>query len=121
MTVPAGPEMTSEILIGRGFPDPFLPRRTYRRTAAIFSQQGAAAVARRVFDALGTAPIMYVPDRDEAKTMAVVEKAFEERQPWLGQLKVDPQFEPLRSDPRFGQLIRRVEETGARERLSNAA
>ena len=56
MTVPAVPEMTSEILIGRGFPDPFLPERSHRRTAAIFSQHGAAAVAQRVFDAVGTAP-----------------------------------------------------------------
>ena len=76
MTVPAVPEMTCEILIGRGFPDPFLPGRTNRRTAAIFSQQGAAAVAQRVFDAVGTAPLMYLPDREEAKTMAVVEKAY---------------------------------------------
>jgi 3-dehydroquinate synthetase len=82
MTVPAMPEMTSEILIGRGFPDPFLPRRTSRRTAAIFSQHGAAAVARRVFDAVGTAPMMYLPDRDEAKTMAVVEKAYR----WLAEV-----------------------------------
>jgi 3-dehydroquinate synthetase len=82
MTIPAVPEMTSEIWIGRGFPDPFLPERGYRRTAAIFSQHGAATVARRVFDAVGTAPLMYLPDRDEAKTMAVVEKAYQ----WLAEV-----------------------------------
>ena len=82
ITVSAAPEMTSEIVIGRGFPDPFLPERTYRRTAAIFSQDGAAAVARRVFDAVGTAPMMYLPDRDEAKTMATVEKAYR----WLAEV-----------------------------------
>ena len=82
ITVSAVPEMTSEIVIGRGFPDPFLPERTYRRTAAIFSQDGAAAVARRVFDAVGTAPMMYLPDRDEAKTMATVEKAYR----WLAEV-----------------------------------
>jgi 3-dehydroquinate synthetase len=76
------PEVTSEILIGRGFPDPFLPDRTFRRTAAIFSQQGAAAVAQRVFDAVGTGPLMYLPDRDEAKTVAVVEKAYR----WLAEV-----------------------------------
>jgi TolB-like protein/Flp pilus assembly protein TadD len=41
-----------------------------------------------------------------------LEKAFEERQPWLGQLQFDPQFEPLRSDPRFADLVRRVKEIG---------
>jgi TolB-like protein/Tfp pilus assembly protein PilF len=55
-------------------------------------------------------------ENDQA--FAWLEKAFEERQPWLGQLKVDPQFEPLRSDPRFGELIRRVEAVGARERTA---
>ncbi|MEX0667794.1 MAG: 3-dehydroquinate synthase family protein, partial [Acidimicrobiia bacterium] len=76
MTVPAVPERTSEILIGRGFPDPFLPERGYRRTAAIFAQHGAAPVAMRVFEAVGTGPMMYLPDRDEAKTIAVVEKVY---------------------------------------------
>ena len=82
MTVPAMPEVTSEIVIGRGFPDPLLPDRSHRRTAAIFAQQGAAAVAQRVFDAIGTGPLMYLPDRDEAKTMATVERAYR----WLAQV-----------------------------------
>ena len=82
MTVPAMPEVTSEILIGRGFPDPFLPDRSDRRTAAIFAQQGAAAVAQRVFDAIGTGPLMNLPDRDEAKTMATVERAYR----WLAEV-----------------------------------
>ena len=83
MTVPAVPEMTSEILIGRGFPDPFLPARTDRRTAAIFTQPGRgcgrpAGASRRS----GTAPLMHLPDRDEAKTLAVVEKAYR----WLAEI-----------------------------------
>jgi 3-dehydroquinate synthetase len=82
MTVAAVPEATSEILIGRGFPDPLLPERSQRRTAAIFSQRGANAVAQRVFDAVGTGPLMHLPDRDEAKTMAVVEKAYR----WLAEV-----------------------------------
>jgi 3-dehydroquinate synthetase len=84
MTVPAVPEMASEILIRRGFPDPFLPERTSRSTAAIVCQHGAAAVALRVFDAVGTAPMMYVPDRDEAKTMAVIEKVYR----WLAEVSL---------------------------------
>jgi 3-dehydroquinate synthetase len=87
MNVPAMPEATSEILIGRGFPDPFLPDRSNRKTTAIFSQQGAAAVAQRVFDAVGTGPLMYLPDRDDAKTMAVVEKAYR----WLAEVPLGRQ------------------------------
>lgn len=82
ITVPAMPETASEILIGRGFPDPFLPERGYRRTAAIFTQPGAAAVAERVSKAVGTAPLMHLPDRDEAKTLAVVETAYR----WLAEV-----------------------------------
>jgi eukaryotic-like serine/threonine-protein kinase len=52
--------------------------------------------------------------KDEA--FSWLEKAFEERQPLLNFLKADPQFEPLRSDPRFAEMVRRVKEVGARER-----
>ncbi len=45
-------------------------------------------------------------ERDQA--MAWLEKANEERDPWLTGLKVEPMFDPLRSDPRFLDLVRRV-------------
>jgi DNA-binding winged helix-turn-helix (wHTH) protein/TolB-like protein/Flp pilus assembly protein TadD len=44
--------------------------------------------------------------RDEA--FAWLEKAYEERHPWLVQIKVDPRLDPLRTDPRFAELERRV-------------
>jgi len=37
-----------------------------------------------------------------------LEKAYDERDPQLTYLKVGRRFEPLRRDPRFGQLVRRV-------------
>jgi TolB-like protein/Flp pilus assembly protein TadD len=37
-----------------------------------------------------------------------LEKAYEERDPQLTYLKAGRRFEPLRQDPRFGQLVRRV-------------
>ncbi len=45
-------------------------------------------------------------DRDQAMTW--LERANEERDPWLTGLKVDPMFDPLRSDPRFLDLVHRV-------------
>ena len=45
-------------------------------------------------------------ERDEALTW--LEKANEERDPWITALKVEPMFDPLRSDPRFQDLLRRV-------------
>lgn len=52
------------------------------------------------------------------RAFAWLEKAFEERQPWLGQLQFDPQFEPRRSDPRFSDLVRRIERGRAARRRS---
>ena len=82
MTVPAVPEMTSEILIGRGFPDPFLPERTQPRIRS----NPLPARARRLRPACLRRgrdwPVMYLPDRDEAKTMAVIEKAYR----WLAEV-----------------------------------
>jgi TolB-like protein/DNA-binding winged helix-turn-helix (wHTH) protein len=42
------------------------------------------------------------------KALAALEKAFETRSPWMVFLKVEPEFESLRTDPRFIDLLRRV-------------
>ena len=49
---------------------------------------------------------------DSNEAFAWLEKAYQERDPQLTYLKVGRRFEPLRDDPRFGQLVRRI-------RLSN--
>jgi Tfp pilus assembly protein PilF len=42
------------------------------------------------------------------EAFAWLEKAYQERDPQLTYLKAGRRFEPLRKDPRFGQLLRRV-------------
>ena len=45
-------------------------------------------------------------EREEA--FAWLERAFEAHDPFLGSLNVDPSLDPLRSDPRFPDLLRRM-------------
>jgi TolB-like protein/Flp pilus assembly protein TadD len=56
------------------------------------------AMVAAVFSGLG--------EKDQA--MVWLEKAVEERDPWLTSLKVEPMYDPLRSDPRFLDVLRRV-------------
>ena len=58
--------------------------------------------------------VLYAQLGEKERAFAFLEKAYEERHPWIGFLKNDPQFEPLRSDPRFADIVRRIEEVGAR-------
>lgn len=37
-----------------------------------------------------------------------LEKAYQERSPWLTYIKYDPQFDNLHSDPRFAELLRKI-------------
>ena len=45
---------------------------------------------------------------DKEQAFAWLEKAYEERRDRIVWLNVDPLLEPLRSDPRFQDLVRRV-------------
>ena len=51
---------------------------------------------------------VYIGLRDKDQAFVWLEKAYEERSNYLAFLKVFPIVDPLRSDPRFHDLIRRV-------------
>ncbi len=52
--------------------------------------------------------IIYVGLGEKDQALDWLEKAVQERSPWLIHLSVDPRFDPLRSDPRFTALVRRI-------------
>ena len=45
---------------------------------------------------------------NEDEAFRWLDKAYEQRDPGLMYLKVDPTLDPLRSDPRFREVVRRV-------------
>jgi serine/threonine protein kinase/Tfp pilus assembly protein PilF len=83
--------------------------RLYRKTLA-FTQEAA----RQYYVSPLQFAVLYAQLGDKDQAFTFLEKAFEEGHPWLRVLKEDPQFEPLRSDPRFAEIVRRIEEVGAR-------
>jgi DNA-binding winged helix-turn-helix (wHTH) protein/TolB-like protein/thioredoxin-like negative regulator of GroEL len=52
--------------------------------------------------------LAYLQLGEKDRAFEWLEKAYEERSEVLLYLKVDPRFDPLRSDPRFEELLRRV-------------
>ena len=52
--------------------------------------------------------VSYLGLGDEPQALAWLERAFEERSFRMAYLKVEPTWDPLRSEPRFQQLLRRV-------------
>ncbi len=52
--------------------------------------------------------IVYLGIGDRAKALEYLEKAYAEDSQWLGWLKMDPIFDPLRSEPRFQALLKRL-------------
>jgi serine/threonine protein kinase/Flp pilus assembly protein TadD len=45
---------------------------------------------------------------EKGKAFDSLDKAYQDRSDWMIFLKTDPLFDPLRADPRFGDLLRRV-------------
>jgi TolB-like protein len=84
-----------------------------------YAVSGKRAEARRILDSLeklyaqGVAPagsvgILYGALGEPNQAFVWLEKAFKERDPQLTYLKAGRRFEPLREDPRFQPLVRRV-------------
>ncbi|MDH3260139.1 MAG: 3-dehydroquinate synthase [Acidimicrobiia bacterium] len=75
----------SEILIDRDLlRGAILPARSDRRKVAVFTQPGARHIAEMVVEGVASVDVqqMILPDRDTAKTLAVVQTAYE----WLADM-----------------------------------
>jgi eukaryotic-like serine/threonine-protein kinase len=63
--------------------------------------------ARQYIDATLIA-LVYTALGNKDQAFEWLEKAYDARSSWMTWLKVEPKFDPLRSDPRFAELMRRV-------------
>ena len=52
--------------------------------------------------------LIHVGLGEKEEALNLLEKAYEERYPWLLHLAVEPRWDPLRSEPRFKTLISRI-------------
>jgi tetratricopeptide (TPR) repeat protein len=82
-----------------------------------YGRAGRRAEALRLLDELsGFSPKQYVPPvysamilmgvGDKPQALTFLEKAYADRSDWIMQLKVEPEFDPLRADLRFQELLR---------------
>jgi TolB-like protein/DNA-binding winged helix-turn-helix (wHTH) protein len=89
--------------------------------AAVYAAAGNPAEARRRLEEVtrrlkeeksylrpGWVAEVYVGLGDKDEAMRWLEQGYKERDLWLALLKVWPRFDPLRSDPRFQDLLRRM-------------
>ncbi len=60
----------------------------------------------RIVEKLGR--VLYAGGGDSDQALACLEKAYDQRDSGIVFMKVDPLFDPLRSDPRFQVLLRKI-------------
>jgi hypothetical protein len=68
-------------------------------------------ISKRKYVASAPIAIIYIGLGEKDQALQWLEKAYDERLWEIGMLKVAPVFDPLRSDPRFAVLLRRVKLT----------
>jgi eukaryotic-like serine/threonine-protein kinase len=78
-----------------------------RQEALQILEQLAASSKQRYTPAQAFA-IVYTGLGDKDQAFAWLDKAYEERSNRLAYLKVEPTWDPIRSDPRFDELLRRI-------------
>ena len=77
-----------------------------KRAQAVLKELKQLAQHRRVTPFWVAMIYMALSDKNQA--FQWLDRCYEERSPWLVWLKTDPALNPLRSDPRYADLLRRI-------------
>jgi TolB-like protein/Flp pilus assembly protein TadD len=86
---------------------------TLLRLAYVLEKAGQSEEARRIVEEnthgdRTRVALVYVAAGDAERAFEWLEQAHADRSPFLHELKVEPRYDPIRSDPRFGELLRRM-------------
>lgn len=79
-----------------------------RRAEALGIVEKLKEISRERYVPPATVAIVFSGLGETDHALMWLEKANEERDPWITGLKVEPRFDSLRADPRFQELMRRV-------------
>ena len=90
---------------GMGYVDALMGRR--QEALNTLAQLDSIAKSGKYVTAYGVA-LVYTALGDKDQAFAWLNKAVEERTHWLVWLQRDRRWDPLRSDPRFAEIVRRV-------------
>jgi len=86
--------------------------RTYATSGKLGEAQKILAelneMSRQAYVSPYDLAILYVGLGDKDRAIEQLNKAYEDRAGWIIYLKVEPLFDPLRSDPRFAELVSRM-------------
>jgi tetratricopeptide (TPR) repeat protein len=82
--------------------------RAGRRTDALRLIEEAKGLSRRQYISPVSLAQAYIGLGDKDQAFAWLNKAFEERDTVMTSLRVEPAFDPIRSDPRFTALLKRM-------------
>ena len=99
--------------------DLFAAPWSHARLAYGYAKAGRKAEARAILDTLRNqaqklyvasdiVASVYVALGDKEKAFEYLEKGYQERAGWMVWLKVDPIWDPIRSDPRFEALLKKM-------------
>jgi TolB-like protein/Tfp pilus assembly protein PilF/DNA-binding XRE family transcriptional regulator len=89
----------------------------------LYGKAGKTIEARAIFEELtGRSKRSFVPSYDIAlvcaglgwmdQAIGYLAQAYQERSGWMTYLNIDPRLDPLRTDPRFLEIVRRVARQG---------
>ncbi len=82
--------------------------RAGRRSEALKLVKKLSGFSRKRYVPPVYSAMIYMGLGDKPQAFAFLEQAYVDRSDWIVQLKTDPEFDLLRTDPRFRGLLRRV-------------